>query len=401
MCFCRRSRFSVALLALVSLPDHALAQAAGIRLGETELVPTVSLVYLQTDNAFLTQSNPVDASGYSLRPELEWSADRRLLELTAFYRGDYSFFDEESLDFTDHAIGLTGDAEFSSRQRAEASLAVRLGHENLGTNRSLGAGDTLSEPVRFRDVTGNVQFNYGAIDAKGNLSAGLRLRSFQYANQSQLTDGSDFTRLQPFAGFSYRLSGDTRLTTEVRYSTVDYDDNTRDRSDVSLLAGLAFAATGKLGGALSAGVSRSSFDGTARSDATNLISEIDLYYRPVDYSEFVFGVDRRIYDEGVFEGADDAEDVVRTDASLRWQFDWSERVYHRYRLSASILERECPGTSLDYLTNEIDIYYRARRWLELSVGGAVSTRSHNACEGEDETLNYDQSVIRAALNVSL
>ena len=66
--------------------------------------------------------------------------------------------------------------------------------------------------------------------------------------------------IRPFGVFSLRISPDTRLLAEVRFAVLDFDDDRRDRNEVSLLTGVQMSTTSKLSGEARIGVLKASYD---------------------------------------------------------------------------------------------------------------------------------------------
>ena len=71
--------------------------------------------------------------------------------------------------------------------------------------------------------TSTPEYTFGATEARGNITLGLRLFDETYLNRSDVTDGQDLTIVSPFGRFSYRVSGDTRVFTELRFNDINID----------------------------------------------------------------------------------------------------------------------------------------------------------------------------------
>jgi len=175
---------------------------------------------------------------------------------------------------------LEGFADFTSRHTSSASLSFAQRHNDIGEG--ILRNTTVSEVAEISDFNLLASHTYGTKDAKGNIRAGFRLQSLSYNNVAEFSDGRDFTRFEPLGIFSYRLSPDTRALLGGRMSLFDYEDDIRDRTDLTAFTGLEFAASAKLSGSVQIGSTLTQFDAASREDQTSLFVEANLEYRPVD-----------------------------------------------------------------------------------------------------------------------
>jgi len=113
------------LLSLMSSSASAQSdEALSLKVGESRIIPSVRFEYIQTSNAFLTNTNPgtasseaTEATAFVIKPRAEWEADRRLLTLTGIYDGEYASYSEEILSYTNHSLRGIADAALSTRSR--------------------------------------------------------------------------------------------------------------------------------------------------------------------------------------------------------------------------------------------------------------------------------------------
>jgi len=206
-----------------------------IKLGNADLYPAVRIDYIQNSNAFLSPQEPTDTTAFQIRPEATWVAQRRLLKLQASYNGIYQAASEDVINYTDHILNAGVDAQLDKRRRASASVSIEFGHQDLGTGLTRNITDADAEQVEYVDTDLNAEFGYGARGAKGNAAFGINIENFAFSNRRDLTQGRDESSVEPYGIFSYRLGADTRAEIELRYRTVD---SNQDRNDLSLLAGL-------------------------------------------------------------------------------------------------------------------------------------------------------------------
>lgn len=383
---------------------YANDEPLSFKLGETDLFPSVRIDYLQNDNAFLQQDNVTTASDITISPAIRWVADRRLLTLRGSYIGDYNVSSEEALNFADHRLALNADAEFTSRKRFAGEVSLEFGHEPLGQNLTRGFVDANDELVVFSDFEAQGEYTYGAKGAKGNVSGGLLVQNFGYHSRNDVTSGRGFTLFEPFAEFSYRLGGDTRLLSQIRYGTFRFEDSRRDRDDLSLLAGMQFAATGKSGGEFRLGIVQSQRKLSGAENQTEFVVRGKLFWEPTSFSRFELDVRRTLDNTGsslVSTGAlIGVEDLV----TLRWNHEWSSRVSHLAYLRSANITRGCPDLDDGSLTGGLELNVQINRWLSVGLNGDSTTRDIPGCPGTenaDPNLDYERTRVGAHVRATL
>jgi len=401
------------VLVLGILPAPALAQideAASIKIGESNLIPSVRFEYLQTDNAFLNDSDQsgseqTEATAFVIKPRADWTADRRLLSLTGTYEGEYASYSEETLNYADHSLQAAVNAELSTRQRFLARFGFRFDHQPLGTSFTRGISDSDAEQVEFIDTELTGSYNYGAQNARGNFILGLGFLARAYQNREDLTAGSDYISIRPFGQFSLRLSADTRAIATLRFSNTTFDNSVRDRNDVSLLAGLRFAATGKSGGEFQLGTSQSIFSQSNRDDEISFIAEAELFYEPSVFSRFELSAKREL-DNDAGSPLDLSSVLTITDtANLNWRHEWSSRLFHVANLSYELENGDCPDrNSLATAAGGIELNLVIRRWLQVGASFSGRARDTTICETVEANIgdvSYESQFIGAHIRATL
>ena len=385
--------------ALMLSPEAFAQEAASFKLGETEVTPAVRLDYVSIDNLYRKATDEVSGSGVLIKPELTWQANRRLLSLTAQYSGDYGTFSEDGLDYDNHYLGLTGVGEVSSKQRFLTTLTFSKNTEPQGTGQTSSVLTPLDEQIETSAVAARAEYTYGARDSRGNLRGGLIVGSVDYSNLEEFTDGDDYSYVRPYGVFSLRLSPDTRLLTELRFTSFDYDDDFRDRDQVALLVGVEMSASSKLSGDARVGVAKASFDENSDSDTTELIAEVGMQYSPVSYSRFNIDFNRSLETED-----QSADSSIDDSASIVWIHDWSSRFQTRSTVSLDNTDRECPSVDDQTLGFGLELNFQVRRWLQFGISGAQLSRTVTDCDdttADLEELDYDRSVIGAHIRATL
>jgi len=402
------------VLGVISSSVYAQSDAAAIKIGESDFVPTVRFEYLQTDNSFSTNTDQTEATAFVIRPSANWTADRRLLSLTGIYQGAYASYSESVLNYADHSLRGIVNAELSSRQRVRARLNFDFGHQALGTGLTRGVTDSDSQ-VEFFNTAFQGSYLYGARQARGNVEVGFGVTNRTYQNQDTLTDGYDYTSVRPYGRFSLRLSSDTRAIVTARFNRTDYDQKTnqisRDRDDMSLLAGLSFDATGKTGGEFQVGATRTSFSRALATDQTSVEAEADLFYEPTKFSRFTLTAER-VLDNNVGSSFDLNTALFITDtANLKWEHEWSSRFYHVANVSYRVENGDCPASENDNLTRAtggIELNLVIRRWLHVGTSFRGVSRETSPCANDepnagttDRDLSYESRTFGAHMRATL
>ena len=385
--------------------------AAAIKIGESDLTPTVRFDYFQTNNAFLTNpdqagvSDPTEATAFLISPRVEWQADRRLFTLTGIYEGAYASYSESQLNYADHSLRAIADAQLSSRQRLRFRAAFDFAHQPLGTGFTLGIGDDDVSQVEFINTILQAAYTYGAAAARGNVQVGLNVLSRSYQNQAALTNGAGYTAIRPFGVFALRLSSDTRAITTVRFGSFIFDNSNLDRNDLTLLTGLRFAATGKFGGEFQVGASLSEFELASRVDQTSFIAEAELFYEPTTFSRFELIGSRELENDSGSPLNTGTVLAITDEAKLNWQHEWSSRLFHVANLSYRVENGDCPESgSLTEFSGRFEMNLVLRRWLHVGASFAGQTRESTQCAAQqaaENVFNFDAQIIGAHIRATL
>ena len=282
-------------------------------------------------------------------------------------------------------------------------LSYRRDHEAFGFDLTRGLADQLDEPVAFDEFALRGSFRYGVVDARGNLEAGVRVRSRSYANLEEITDGRDFDTVAPYGLFSYRLSGDTRALLELRYDGCHPRVGTGRSGELSLFGGLEFAATGRFRGAARLGVTNSRYDDEARDSETLFVSETRVDYLIREYITLGLSYERELDDVGTRrEDGSTARQTIADELRLTWAQDWSSRISHLAYLARGQRDRACPDPTTTRLIGGLEIDYALRRWLDFGLSVEAERRDGDRCEGDaSEPLEFDQLLYGAYVRVSL
>ncbi|MFK7857894.1 MAG: outer membrane beta-barrel protein [Granulosicoccus sp.] len=404
----RRVQYPVMLLCLGAILGtapgvYAQGEPDGgrIKLGETDLYPSIRLEYGLNDNAFLENDNVEDTTRISLQPSLIWFASQKSTSLRAEYRGDYASHSVSELDYQDHTLNFLGRSVLGRQWRVATSLDVSRRSFELGAERTFGNARQIGEPFTFNDLNFAAVGTFGADRARGNLDFGVRMRQLDPVSQVDSADDFAYNRIAPFALFSLRLSRDTRLTFEARFSDYDYDLDTRDRSEAAFLVGARFAATGRLTGSFEIGSSAISSDNVLIDGTSDLIAEAEIAYSLTEAALFTLNGSRRIDNATTFNAAE-GDGRIRNTVTLQWDQEYSARVAHKAYVLSELVDRSCPFRGSSEAEFGYELGVSVRRWMDIGGFYRNQSRSFDMCPGQFDTeIDYDNQRIGVFINVTL
>lgn len=396
-----RKRLICALsVALFIASPQVMAQGAALKLGETEFVPTLGLDYIAEDNVFNRNTNETEATGFIVRPSLNWRADKGLTAFTAYFSGAWKSTDINESDTINNYLGAAYETDFSSRSRFRANVDVALTEEELGTGSTSDNPEGL-DPTAFTDFSGQLWHSYGAAAAKLNINTSLYFKSHTVTENEELTSG-DSVEFRPTISASYRLSGDTRGFLRLRVRSIDFDNDFYDRVDTGLFAGVSWRVSGKSGGSIALGQDNADRSAANSEDSSTTAAEISLFLLPLRYSRFDISFEREFLNNEIASAASgdlSTEDTLEID----WRHDWSSRVSHVASVNSRNISRGCDSYDENTLSGSYRLSVQVRRWLTLSAGASVQNRQTSTCAAVPDRpeLEYDSSRVFLGLSATL
>jgi hypothetical protein len=383
------------------MPNQALrAEGPSIAVGESTIAPELRLDYVVVDNTFNTPTNPVESTGVLISPSFSWAAQQRFLSVDTSYAGKYGTYSESILDFYDHDLRVRVQAEPRIRHRGFAELVINSSHEQIGTGQTALESDVTAQIV-VTDVILQAGYIYGVKTGKGNAGFGLAVGTKEFRNEAALTDGDDNTLVRPYAFFSYRLSPDTKLHTEIRYKVRNFDDSRRDRHVLSLLTGLDLAPTARTGGVIRFGIANANYDLAGVAREVTLVSQVNLYFKPRSYSRFDFNFSR---DFATLSNADNgALKSIQSRANVKWTHDWTGRFSTTASLGLNLDDQICPSLDTSRSTAGLEFDVKIRRWISVGAGFQNSRLKIEDCSTADASTasDSDRSTIGLYLRATL
>lgn len=361
----RNIQFAMVCSLAAGFSSSAIAQEEriGIDVGNITLFPSLKLEYFSNNNVFLSETDEETNTGIRLSPELLWRAQRRGSTLAVSYAGDFQSSDISQADYTDHRFRLDTRTIFSVRSILDANLDFGRDHLELGESLSRINTDIRDAIVLNRNQI-FLRHRYGAEGARGNITTSLRLRSLDFRNNDDITNGLDRTIIAPAIRFSLRVAGSTRAFAEARFTDFDFDDASLDRSETLLGLGVLWDQGGRTSGSVAVGNTQVS----GGDDGSTVDINASLFFNPRSFSRFSLSLDRSFDEESIDNLSNTGELQVTNAATLGWNYDWSSRISHSLELQYENLDSECPGNG--YTTNRagFEVDYSVRNWLQFGVG---------------------------------
>jgi hypothetical protein len=283
------------------------------------------------------------------------------------------FFSSSEDDYTDHFFLARADVEFNSRNRVIASLNFEDGHDARGSAFSIGFGDQLTEPDKYKESDFDILYSYGAFNATGRLDVNFNVTELNYDIDTADYRARDrvFTTLG--GTFFYRISPATDATFDIIYTDVDYKfalntNNPLDSRQISYLVGLQWEATAQTSGFAKIGYQEKNFSSSMREDFEGVDWALGVLWEPVEYSSVEFTT-RSDTNETNGEG-----NFIRGDAhSIEWRHDWLERLRSSVRFTVANnryegqIVNDLGIRSDDNRRLQASAYYQFRRWLNFEL----------------------------------
>jgi len=285
------------------------------------------------DNIYRLESREVDSWITKIKPavtlEMGQGTTTYLLEMDA-ETGMYSQSKLGDDDYTDYrAKGLIG-WQFDIRNRFEASLQHRKGHDERGTARGDVAFDKLitvpdyDEPDEWVANRVGAKYIFGAPNARGSLSAGITYGEKNYTNNGSGTDILERDETEARLLGLLKVMPRTSLLLETRLRDIDYKDDiisgNRDSEDMRYFVGVQWEATAKTTGSVRVGYQDKTPDFSGHKDFNATTWEMDVVWSPRSYSTLELIAYRGAEDSG------DALTYVDTHFfAAQWNHNWSTR----------------------------------------------------------------------------
>lgn len=399
----RRAFLSIFVIGLVMIPQAGLAEEFGQqtgKVGEADVYATVKFGLLSSDNAFKVRSNKLEARGFLVAPSVSVVANRRGSEYTASYRGGFAEYSLEELDYADHRLSGSVDAILGTRKRFSFTTDFELRHEELGTDLTRGAAGEGDDQIQVADFSVDANYTYGAPMARINVVGGLVLQNIAFQNRSDITEGRDYSEINPYGILSYRISGDTRALVELGLSNFNFENDSRDRTMLEVFSGLSFQGAGKTSGQIKVGMAANNYSDNRVENTNVFVADIGLFFSPSLSSRIEVNFIREINNEDGLDFSSEGAQTIDDTSLVRWDKSWSGFAKSSAFVEFEKQERECPTFGTQSLEYGFELSVLPRRWVE--IGAGISSRDVTADEcvdGVSRELEYGLTEFSAFVRI--
>ena len=396
--------FSIVVMSAICATPSLHAQESGrIQAGQFDIIPSLETSMSYVGNVAYARDE--DPKIYSWRaifsPELIAATQIDGNPVQLGYRVERGvYFSSTPDDYTDHFLEASGDFELNSRHRVNALAQYEDGHEDRGTGFSLGLGNTLDTPDRYKSSYIGGEYMYGAVTSDGLLTFKADRQTLDYDRSEQAYLIRDRVRNRVGAEFGYRIGSATTAVLDVTQTYIRYDNQTgietRDSDEIRVLLGVEWETTAATTGFAKVGYKEKDFKAETRTTFYGTDWEVGVEWQPLTYSTFRFSTNadtRETNGEGNF--------IRGRDIAASWKHEWLERLSSSIRISRETNEYFIDD---DILVNRDDtlmryvasLNYQARRHLTFTFFYDFADRDSNR-----EIIGYDRNVVGISAEVTL
>jgi hypothetical protein len=372
------------LLSPYSVTAQQFDEAANFPVGSFDVTPTVDIGLVYDDNVTRADTDTISSWSRIISPNITIENSQGASQFTLAYRlRNQSYFSSSVDNYTDHFLLAQADMELNSRNRLVATLNFEDGHDDRGSNFSIGGGDLLTEPDTYKQSEIDFLYSYGAFNAEGRLDLNFDFRTVDYDINTPEYRARDRELTRLGGTFYYRIGAVTDAVFEARYTRVEYqfaevELNPLDSDEISYLLGIEWKATAQTAGTVKFGYQEKDFDSRLRQDFTGFDWEIGVEWEPVDYSRFEF-----LTSSGTNETNGEGNFIRDNSYSIKWNHDWLERLRTIVKVSLNKDTYEgLVGQGFDTRKDDnkqlrASAFYQFRRWLNFEVGYIYEERDSN------------------------
>ncbi|MBF7074886.1 outer membrane beta-barrel protein [Glaciecola sp. MH2013] len=384
---------SVLTLSVSLVQAQQFEDAASIPVAGFDLTPSVDVGFRYDDNVIRSSQDEISSWSQIISPQVVMLTNFGSSQVNFGYRlRNERFYSSPADNYTDHFLSAGVDYELNARHRMDIAVDYTDGHEDRGTGFSIGRGELLTTPDKFKQAELDLLYSYGAFNADGRLEVNFNITNRDY----DLTLPSYRARDRVFTGiggaFYYRVGATTDLVIDIIYTDVDYNfalnsESPLDSTQVSYLIGLDWEATAQTSGYAKVGYQEKDFESELRDDFDGVDWEAGVIWEPVEYSsvELTTGASTN---ETNGEG-----DFIRgRDHQVEWRHEWLERL--RTRVSYTWGNDRYEGRLVNNLAVRDDdlarfrasAYYQFRRWINVELSYIRDERDSNR-----DIISYDRN----------
>ncbi|TCS71924.1 hypothetical protein EDC61_10762 [Sulfuritortus calidifontis] len=366
-------------------------RGAPIVAGGVFIYPGLGLNLGNNDNVTGANTNEIDSTFYSLRPQVVAEIKTRGDRYTASYAGNFTRYQDSSADdFDHHDLQLAGDNVFTSR----AALGWGIGYiERTDPRGSTDRGVSVA-PDKWHSPIARAMFAYGAKGAQGRIEVEASLQDKTYDNNRAATRESD-VELRNLAGrFFYRVAPKTSVLVEARDTEADYklSTSTNDNNERRYYIGATWEATAATTGIFKVGRLEKKFDSPSRQDFSGSSWEGTIRWQPLTYTAFDLTTSKSTSDS-----TGQGDYILNKYYSLAWNHMWSGYLGTRVNLGRLNSDYGGASTRSDKTTSYgVAIMYQWRRWLQVGLDWSHAKRDSNI-NSNDFTRNVTMLTLEGTL----
>lgn len=400
----KRTQSKLLATVVVFLPLNINAQEAGrFQVGQFDIVPSMNASMSYVDNVAYARSEEPEIFSWRsvLSPELIAATEINGNPVQFGYRLERGvYFSSSQDDYTDHFFEASGDFELNSRHRVNTLAQYEDGHEDRGTGFSIGLGNTLATPDRYKSTFVGGEYMYGAITSDGMVTLKADRETIDYDRSEQRYLIRDRVNNRIGAELAYRVGSATNAVIDLTQSYVRYDNQTgivsRDSDETRLLVGLTWESTAATTGFAKVGYKEKDFKAASRDSFYGTDWEVGVEWQPISYSTVIFSTSA-----DTLETNGEGNFIRGQLYSLSWNHNWLQRLSTSFKVVKSADEYII---SDDVLSNREDdlmrysatLNYDARRWLNFSLFYEFADRDSNR-----DVIGYDRNVVGISAEVTL
>ncbi|MGB0664068.1 MAG: outer membrane beta-barrel protein [Pontibacterium sp.] len=377
-------RTAVVSVAGVCATTASAIEPAGFGAGFVDLIPTLSIQTGYDDNIYGDETGAKGSFTSVISPNLLIAAEKDNDSYSVNYNMAIgTTYSSHVDDYVDHNLSGSAQLELDSRNRL--TLGANLGriHESGPNN-----GDA---PAYFVDHGISAGYGFGAEGAKGNIEGSFAYQSHDTLNYHTENAGDVRENLLLGGKFLYRVAPKTKLVTEGRIETADYEQESTtslDNTSLKFLGGVAWEATAKTAGEAKIGFVNKDFDSTL-TDRDSFTWEIGATWSPLSYSNFGLSTSQAFNET-------DGDLIDSATYSLTWDHTWSDVVSTNVAYSLTNDDYLDAGRKDDTNSFTVGANYELKRWLSVGVG-YTHTDVESTLAGSSSTKNVVSLTLQGSL----
>lgn len=363
--------------------------ALGVRAGAFVAYPRITTRVDHRDNLFVSETNPIADTAYTLQPELSVRSDwpRHALaanaQVTAVRHADV-----RSEDSTSWSAAAKGQLDLGH----EAQLIVNASMAELLEPRGTVAYDDVpAEPVTFRShavaVTASQTFSRVSLTVHAEYSKAAFDDTRDVIGDLIENSSRDNTQISAKAQVAYGLNPSTAVFVEVGFQSFDYAGDptlNRDGQGQTILVGVDTEITRLITGEVAFGYIRHDFDNPALSDIATTNYRLGLQWYPTQLITVGVTGSQRVTDSPLPQ----TPEVLQRSLGVRADYELLRNLIVSAQLSASRDDFRGADRRDDLFAAALSVNYLINRTFGVTFGYRRQARwSDGADRGEEFTDN--------------